>query len=53
MGGFEKKSGNLTKFEKTSDFVSSNLQNSLFSKPSNVKNFIKILLSQTKIRKFY
>ena len=28
MGVFEKKSGNLTKFKKMSDFVSLNLQNS-------------------------
>ena len=35
MGGFEKsqeKAGNLMKFKKNSDFVSLNLQNSLFSK---------------------
>ena len=43
MGGFEKKSGNSTKFEKTSDFVSSNLLNSLFSKPLNGTKIVKIL----------
>ena len=32
MGVFEKKSGNLTKFKKMSDFVSLNFQNSLNSK---------------------
>ena len=32
MGGFEKKSGNLKKFKKKSDFVSLNLHNFLFSK---------------------
>ena len=32
MGDFEKKSGNLIKFKNKSDFVSLNLQNSLFSK---------------------
>ena len=32
MRVFGKKSGNLTKFLKTSDFVCLNLQNSLFSK---------------------
>ena len=32
MGGFEKKSGNSIKLKKKSDFVSLNVQNSLFSK---------------------
>ena len=40
-GVFENKSGNLTKFEKTTDFVISNLQNFLFSKALNCKKLIK------------
>ena len=48
MGVFEKKSGkfkksqvSLTKFEKISDFVSSNKNFLEFQKPSNYKKLIK------------
>ena len=40
-GSFWKKSGNLTTFEKISDFVCLNLENSLFPNTSNDKELTK------------
>ena len=56
MGGFEKKSGKARKFDKIkkkSDFVSLNLQNSLFSKAFKWKKLIKSPLKSEKNSKIF
>ena len=53
MGGFEKKSGNLIKLKKKSDFVSLNLQNSLFSKAFKWLKLIKSPFKSEKSSKIF
>ena len=52
MGVFEKKSGNLTKFEKYQVFAVQTYKISYFPKPLNIKRLIKNPLKQAKIVKF-